>query len=137
LRGLWGAKWEDLRIEGFLHGQHVITRTMSAAGVDRQFHLEADDAELHADGSDATRVVFRVTDEFGNPRPFATGAIQFALEGPATLIGDNPFALAGGVGAIWLKVTEAPGIIRLSATHPVLGTRTVEVQARAVAPEPY
>jgi len=34
------------------------------------------------DGIDATRVVMRVTDEYGAPRPFATGAISLTIDGP-------------------------------------------------------
>jgi hypothetical protein len=38
-------------------------------------------------GADCTRVVPRVTDEFGNVRPLANDAINLQLTGPATLIG--------------------------------------------------
>jgi beta-galactosidase len=78
-----------------------------------------------------TRVVFRVTDEFNNTRPFAMGAIQFTVEN-AELIGDNPFPLVGGGGAIWLRTTERPGTIRLTAKHPRLGTKVIEIRAKSV-----
>ena len=54
-----------------------------------------DDTSLIADGADTTRVVLRVTDEFDAIRPFANDAIKFELEGPAEIIGDNPFAVGG------------------------------------------
>ena len=76
---------------------------MSGKGVDKQFVVKADDTELIADGIDMTRVVFQVTDEFGNDRPFAVGAIQFTIEN-GEIIGDNPFALVGGCGAVWIKI---------------------------------
>ncbi len=133
LRGVWGRAWQDLRIDGYLSGQKVITRTLSAAGVDRQFHAQADDRELIGDGSDATRLVLRVTDEYGNPRPFATGAIELALDGPGELIGENPLALFGGAGAVWIKAKEQPGTIRVRARHPVLGEQVVEIR---VVPAP-
>ncbi|HEV2124189.1 MAG TPA: glycoside hydrolase family 2 protein, partial [Chloroflexota bacterium] len=135
LRGLWGQKWHDLRIEGYVNGEKVITHRMSAAGVDREFHLEADDDSLIGDGIDATRVVFRVTDEYGNPRPFATGAIQLTLEGPGEIIGENPFALTGGVGAVWVRTAEAGGTIRLTARHPFLSEKAVEIAVSAAEPE--
>ena len=62
-----------------------------------------------ADGADTTRVVLRVTDEFDNIRPFANDAVKFEIEGPAELIGDNPFALIGGTGAIWIRAKEQAG----------------------------
>ena len=71
LRSAIGKKWEDLRIEGYIGGKMVIERRMSSKGVDQQFIVTPDDKQLAADGIDMTRVVFRVTDEFGNTRPFA------------------------------------------------------------------
>ena len=59
-------------------------------------------------------------------RPFANDAITFELEGPAEIIGDNPFALVVGTGAIWIRTKEQPGTVRLTATHPVLGKQMVE-----------
>ncbi len=128
-----GRAWEDLRIEGLIGGKVVIEKKMSAKGVDKQFIVEADDKELFADGIDMTRVVFRVADEFGNVKPFSTAAIQFTAEN-AEIIGDNPFPLVGGCGAIWLRTTERPGRIRLTAKHARLGTKTVEIMAKAAAP---
>ncbi|HEY2866646.1 MAG TPA: glycoside hydrolase family 2 TIM barrel-domain containing protein [Pyrinomonadaceae bacterium] len=128
LRGAIGRKWEDLRIEGYIGGQKVIERRMSSKGVDQQFLVKPDDKDLIADGIDMTRVVIRVADEFGNTRPFAHAAIQFTIEN-GEIIGDNPFALVGGAGAIWVKSKETPGLIRLTAKHPALGTKTVEIRA--------
>lgn len=123
-----GWDWGDLKIEGYIKGALKITRQFSGRGVDRKFELVADDDKLQADGADVTRVVLRVTDEFGNIRPFANDPVTFKLEGPADLIGDNPFALFGGVGAVWLRARDRAGAVRLTATHPRLGSRTVEVQ---------
>ena len=72
----------------------------------------------------------RVTDEYGAPRPFATGAVALTIEGPGEIIGENPFSLAGGVGAVWIKTKEATGIIRLTARHPTLGAKVVEIRVR-------
>ena len=35
--------------------------------------------------------------------------MAFTPEGPAKLIGDNPFALIGGTGAVWIRATERGG----------------------------
>jgi beta-galactosidase len=79
--------------------------------------------------------VFGVTDEFGDIRPFATDAIQFELQGPAELIGDNPFPLVGGSGAIWIRAKEEAGTLQLTATHPVLGSKKIQIELTATAPE--
>jgi beta-galactosidase len=123
-----GKGWEDLRIEGYIGGKKVIEKKMSAKGVEKQFIVSADDTELMADGIDATRVVFKVTDEFGNVQPFAHAAIQFSIEN-GEIIGDNPFALVGGVGAVWIRSTEKAGVIKLTAKHARFGVKTIEIKA--------
>jgi len=127
LRRFLGDGWNDLRVEGYIGGKKVATKTLSGKGADAQFYVEADDKELVGDGIDATRVVLRVTDEYGTARPFASGAIAMTIEGPGEIIGENPFALFGGVGAVWIRTKEAAGTIRLTAKHPVLGAKTVEI----------
>ena len=129
------GKWGDLRIDGYINGKQVISKSMSGRGIDQKFTLLPDDTNLNADGADTTRVVLRVTDEFGAIRPFANDAIKFELDGPAEIIGDNPFALIGGTGAIWIRAKEQPGKVTLTATHPVLGKQQVEFEFAAVAPE--
>ncbi len=124
-------KWGDLRLEGYIGGKLAITKHFSGNGVDARFMLLPDDTDLIADGADTTRVVLRVTDEFGAVRPFANDAIKLELQGPAEIIGDNPFALVGGTGAVWIRAKEEPGRVRLTAIHPQLGKQEVEI---AIAP---
>jgi beta-galactosidase len=121
-------KWGDLRIEGYIQGKLAITKRLSGRGVDTKFLLVPDDTELMADGADSTRVVLRVTDEFGAVQLFANDAIKLQLEGPAEIIGDNPFSLVGGTGAIWIRAQQSPGIVRLKAIHPSLGTQQAEIK---------
>jgi len=125
--------WGDLKLEGYLAGKLVITKMMSGRGADRQLHVEPDDVELIGDGIDATRVVLRVTDEYGAGRPLANAAIKLSLEGPGEIVGENPFSLFGGVGAVWVKTKEAAGVIRLTATHPTLGSKTIQFRVQAAA----
>jgi beta-galactosidase len=129
------APWGDLRIDGLIAGKVVISKSLSGSGVDRKFWLLADDSVLMADGADTTRVVLRVTDEFGAIRTFANDPVQLTLEGPAKLIGENPFSLVGGTGAVWVRAHQTPGTVRLTARHPRLGTQTVEFTLTAVAAE--
>jgi beta-galactosidase len=126
-------KWGDLRIEGYIQGKQVISKRLSGTGVDAKFLLLADDAELIADGADSTRVVLRVTDEFGAVRPLANDAIKFEMEGPAEIVGDNPFSLVGGTGAVWIRAQEKTGKVRLKAVHPRLGSQQAEFE---IVPSP-
>jgi beta-galactosidase len=119
-------KWGDLRLEGYIQGKLVITKNYSGKGIDQKFSL---------DGADTTRVVLRVTDEYGAIRPFANDAVKLELEGPAEMIGDNPFALIGGTGAVWIRAKEQAGTVRLTATHPVLGKQQIEIAVAAAERE--
>jgi len=127
--------WGDLRIDGYLGGKQVISRNFSGRGVDQKFHLLPDDTSLTADGADTTRVVLRVTDEFDNIRPFASDPIVFTLDGPAEIIGDNPFSLVGGTGAVWIRSQQQPGTVQLTAKHPRLGEKQVTFLLTPAAPE--
>lgn len=115
--------WADLRIDGYIAGKQVISRSYSGKGVDQKFSLLPDDTTLIADGADSTRVVLRVTDEFGNIRPYACDPILLALDGPADLIGDNPFGLVGGTGAVWVRARQEAGTVQLTGKHPRLGVQ--------------
>jgi beta-galactosidase len=119
--------WGDLKIEGYIDGKLVKTVTMSGRGVDAALSVEPDDRELAGDGRDATRVVLRVTDEYGNSRPMSSGAVQLRIAGPGEIVGTNPFALSGGAGAIWVKARESAGVIRLDAELPGLKPQHVEI----------
>jgi beta-galactosidase len=125
--------WGDLRIEGYIGDQQVIVRNWSGRGLDQQFALAPDDSQLLADGADCTRLVLRVTDEFGNVRPFAADSIRLRIEGPAELIGENPCPLVGGVTAVWIRSTQSAGTVRITATHPRLGERSTRIE---VVPAP-
>jgi beta-galactosidase len=54
--------------------------------------------------------------------------VSFQLEGPGELIGESPFALVGGKGAVWIRAGAQAGVIRFTATHARLGGQTVEVR---------
>ena len=128
-----GASKPELRIEGYVKNRLVLTRSFSSDSAQDQFVLRADDADVVGDGIDATRLVFMVTDKYGEPRAFAGGEIVFDLTGPGMIVGDNPFVLAdsGGVGAVWIKsVPRGKGVIAVTAKHSSLGQKRVEIAAR-------
>jgi hypothetical protein len=80
---------------------------------------------------DATRLEFRAVDRYGAPRPYATGLVTLEVQGPAVLVGDNPFdfAAAGGAGAVWIRsLPGSPGAVTVIASHPSLGSAAVSIQ---------
>jgi beta-galactosidase len=127
----------ELLIVGHVGGMPVAEVRMSSDPAGDTLAMAADDATISADGSDATRVVFRAVDSYGNQRRYPVGAVTLTLSGPATLIGDNPFAFGayGGLGAVWIRsLPGQPGIITLSASHPELGLAEVKVRSLPVKP---
>jgi beta-galactosidase len=120
-----GSGLPELRIDGYLGRQRVVSARMSADTTRDRLWLAAGDRTIEADGSDATRISFRALDAYGNQRPHVTGEVTLAVAGPATLIGDNPFPFAeyGGVGGGFLRSWPGrAGVVRVTASHPALGT---------------
>ncbi|GAA4083586.1 glycoside hydrolase family 2 TIM barrel-domain containing protein [Mucilaginibacter panaciglaebae] len=129
-----------LKIDGYLNGSKITSRSFSADIKQDQFFLMTDDKEILGDGSDATKIVFRITDKYGAPRPFAVGKVDFEISGPASIVGDNPFNLAesGGAAAIWIKSkTNSSGSIVLKATHANLGAKTVKISVRPTSGDQF
>jgi len=135
LNDLSFRSWGDLIIEGYIGGKLVGSRILSGSGADEQLVVKPDDVEIDGDGRDATRVVLAVMGTHSHARPFATGAIQLELTGPGEIIGENPFALSGGSGAVWVRSKEDSGVIKLEARHQYLGSQTVEIRVRPVERE--
>jgi beta-galactosidase len=131
-----GGRHPELRIEGYRAGKLVLSRSFSSDRNQDRLVLSADDAELLADGSDATRLVCSIVDKFGEPTLQRLGQIEFSAAGPGNIVGDNPFAIAenGGTGAIWVKTLRGSGgKIVITATHGLLGSATATVVAKRSA----
>ena len=123
----------ELLIRGYAGGRPVAQLKMSSDPAGDHLAMTADDPAITADGSDATRVVFRALDAHGNQRRYQAGRVDLTLDGPGELIGDNPFAFGeyGGLGAVWVRsLAGQPGSVSVSAAHPVLGQAQVQIQSR-------
>jgi beta-galactosidase len=132
-RGVDGSSLPDLRIDGYLGSELVVSRSLSSDPAADSLWLAADDDEIAGDGVDATRVAFRAVDRYGAPRPFVTGAVALSVSGPAVLVGESPFdfAAAGGVGAAWIRsLPDSAGTVVVSASHPTLGRAVARVRVR-------
>ena len=101
-------------------GQQVAELRMSSDPSGDRLAMTADDATISADGTDATRVLFRAVDAYGNQRRYLAGEVALNLSGPGILVGDNPFAFGeyGGLGAVWVRsLPGQPGTITRGC-HP-------------------
>jgi beta-galactosidase len=132
-RGVDGSGRPELRIDGYLGSELVVSRSLSSDPAFDRLALAFDDEEIAADGADATRLVVLAADRYGAPRPFVTGVLTLSVEGPGVLVGDNPFDLgaAGGAGAVWIRSRPgSAGVVTVSASHPVLGRAVAGLRMR-------
>jgi beta-galactosidase len=130
-----GSSNPELRIDGYVGSNKLISRKMSSNKSHDQFFAQLEDEQLVGDGADATRLVFKIADKYCNDRQFGGGKVTFALEGPGVLVGKNSFDLAeaGGVGAVWIKTKpNSEGKIKVTAIHDSLGKHTFFIPV-----EPY
>lgn len=131
--GMPGAGYPELRIDGYIGDKLILSKKYSSDPSEDRFHASVDDDEILGDGSDATRVVFMITDKFGSPRLLAGGELTFKLTGPGVLVGEDPFLLgaSGGVGAVWIKsMPNSAGRIKLDVAHSFFGKKSVEVNVK-------
>ncbi|MCB9154678.1 MAG: glycoside hydrolase family 2 protein [Caldilineae bacterium] len=112
----WGQdKFYDLLLVGYVEGREVAQQRIASSRLPRCLALTADASTLVADGADMTRLVLRITDEFENPVPYSVQAVTLEINGDADLIGENPFAMVGGQGALYLKARHQPGPVTITA----------------------
>jgi beta-galactosidase len=126
------GRMPELMIEGYVGSQQVTVLRMSSNLAGDILALSVDDATIVANGSDATRAVFRAVDQYGNLRRYLAGQVTLTLTGPAALIGDNPFAFGdyGGLGAVWIRsLPGQTGTITLTASLPHLGQAQVQLRS--------
>ncbi|MCK6580418.1 MAG: hypothetical protein L6Q98_20175 [Anaerolineae bacterium] len=109
-------QYGDLRVVGTIGGQAVIEQRIRANGIPGALVVQPDDTELHADGADMTRLVFKVVDNYGNRLHYYNAIVSFTLEGPGELVGDNPFALIGGQAALYVRAGRTPGTLTIRAS---------------------
>lgn len=125
----WGDEFEALRLVGIINDEQVAEQLIEADSIPRKLEFYAEDSELRADGIDMTRLVFKITDNYGNRLPYAIQPVHFELlEGDAELIGDNPFALVGGQAAMFLRARRKPGTVRVKASSPRLESVEITVE---------
>ncbi len=130
-KDFWGQKrHHDLRVVGYVNGQQVAERCIAASGLPHALELSLDSTELIADGSDMTRLIVRIVDRYGNRLPYTQSVIDFAISGPAELIGENPLALMGGQAALFVKAMHAPGKVTLRATTARLAPAEITLAVR-------
>jgi beta-galactosidase len=119
-----------LEAKAFLAGKEVVKTERKTPGAPAKITLSIDASgkELQPGKNDAVFVYASVTDAEGTVIPDDKRAITFAVEGDATLIGDNPRNAEAGISTILLKAGKKPGIVRIKATAEGLATGEMEIK---------
>jgi beta-galactosidase len=128
-----GSNQPELRIDGYIKDKLQLSKSYSSDQTKDKFFLKADELELFGNGSDASRIEFKVVDKFNEYRLNGVGKVTFVLTGPGEVVGDNPFILkdSGGVGAIWIRtIPGSSGEIVLKASHSSLGTKSIVINVQ-------
>ena len=106
----------ELRAECYQGESKVAEDVVKTPGEPAALALDPDYAQITADGADFTRVLVSIRDRNGSIVPAHFPQVKLEVEGPGTLIGDNPLPLENGLGAVYLQAGHAPGVMKLKAT---------------------
>lgn len=128
--GDWGKEGGRYLFEGYIDDQCVIS---VRKGANQQYLLQAqpDDVLLkHQDSYDATRIVVKKVDEFGNDVTYANDVVSIETSEHFNVIGPKSVALIGGSIGIYIKTTGVPGqgTVTISTENhdPIVLTISVE-----------
>ncbi|HSM24736.1 MAG TPA: glycoside hydrolase family 2 TIM barrel-domain containing protein, partial [Anaerolineaceae bacterium] len=124
----WGQRrFYDLQLVGYVDGKAVAEQKIAANQLPDQLLLKTSTQQIYADGADMAQVSFFITDRFGNTLPFAKSAIHLEVEGEAELIGENPFLMFGGQGAVYIKAGKQSGSVTVTARADGLAEKTISI----------
>jgi len=125
----WGQRrFYDLHLIGYRNQKPVAEQKISSNNLPQKLLAVPDTHQLFADGSDMTRLILQVTDDYGNPIPYAPCNITLDVNGPAEIIGDNPFLLIGGQGAVYIKAKRDPGTAEITVRTTDLPPSSVSIE---------
>ena len=144
-------QWDDvkyapgeLKAVAYKNGQPWATDVVKTAGPATKLVLQADRAQLAADGKDLSFVSVTITDADGNPAPRTANPVRFTVAGPADILAtDNGDATSfesfqapehrafnGKCLAIVRTRPGTAGAITLRAEAEGLAPASVELQSR-------
>ena len=107
----------ELVAHAWMGGKVVATDTVRTPGRATRLVLQADDAELVADGADMTRVVVTAVDDHGTPVPSEDQRTSIEVKN-GRFIGENPIHLEAGRIAFYIQSRDGLTIpigVRVSA----------------------
>jgi len=127
----------------------VLTAKCETTGPAAKLVLEADRADIAADGEDVAVVTVRVEDANGRLVPVADDEATFQVTGPGRIIGvgnGDPSSHEADKGTVRrafnglcvaiVQATRTAGELRVQATAPGLAAGEAAIQCRPASPRP-
>jgi beta-galactosidase len=130
IAGSWGLTWEDAVITGYYQDQVVIEKRLSKNPLPSELFVAADDLVLDSSQKDATRIVIKILDQYGNLLPFIDEIIKLELNGPGRLQGPKEVVVKGGAIAFWVETINETGIIDVTIHSQSLGEKSVRIEVK-------
>lgn len=121
-----------IRAEGSKDGE-AISAVWREPEAPARLSLKADAAELVADGSDIVRIQVDVLDKNGSIVERDESFISFSIEGPGTLIGENPVKAIAGQHIILVQSGYVTGPITVKATSRGLTSNVLTLESVAAS----
>ncbi len=117
--GDWGTKGSRYRFEGYKDDEKVIEVVRGSSNQAKFVALPDATLLVHGDTYDATRILVRMIDEFGNDLPYATASFNITVSEQFEVIGPNVQSLIGGSIGVYVKTTgvRGSGTIQLTPDH--------------------
>ncbi|MFU0799662.1 MAG: glycoside hydrolase family 2 protein [Xylanivirga thermophila] len=103
--GEWGVGWGDLELLGYVNDEIAITRKFAKNPYLSRIDVKADDTLLYNDEMDATRIVCKLVDQYGNILPYLNEVLYLETQGDIEIIGPKTVATMGGCIGFWIKTT--------------------------------
>jgi len=105
-----------LKAVGLINGEEVVDHIVKTPEKPERIDLEFDlsGRGFRADGSDVIFVYAKIVDGFGTVAHDYNGQVEFELNGPGSLIGENPIKAEAGIATILLESSSIPGTIDIS-----------------------
>jgi beta-galactosidase len=148
----WQVPWQpgELRAEGRRGGTVVATDRVESAGEPVRVRAAADRSRLAADGEDAIPVTVWAEDAAGRPVPTASCRIDFAVDGPASVVGvgnGDPLchepdrassrSLFHGLCQAIVQSAGGSGRVVLTASSAGLEPVRIAIESDGAGPRPY
>jgi beta-galactosidase len=133
----------ELRAVGYAGGRAAGAAALASAKGVSQIAMAPDRLRVKPDGEDLSYVTVELKDAAGVRNPKAENLLQFAIEGPGTIVGvanANPMSIESytrpqrkawrGRALVVVKAGDRPGDIRLRVTSAGLPPAETTIQAR-------